>query len=153
MSDTFVIALPVGTRLAELSHELDARGLVSGRQLFDGDEIRPGDEEIILAQSGAQLALRVSISIDQPARVAGGGFQFRRAQKARMRDARLPPPGTILRHVSKGNAVECVVADNGLFEFDGGTYRSLTEAARDAAKKLGLSPTVNGFLFWGLGPK
>lgn len=65
------------------------------------------------------------------------------------RDARLPPVGTTLVKRDRHGAPRCectLVADG--YRYKNTTYRSLTAAARVAAKDLGISQDVNGLVFW-----
>ena len=67
-------------------------------------------------------------------------------------DARLPPPGTVLKKLDRHGAVrcECTIGEDGI-HYAGQTYRSLSGAAMAAAKDLGLAnKTQNGFTFWGI---
>jgi hypothetical protein len=60
-------------------------------------------------------------------------------------DTRIPPPGSVLTRVYKGEALQVKVLDEG-FEFEGQTYRSLSAVA-----KVITGQHYNGFLFFGLG--
>ncbi len=73
------------------------------------------------------------------------------AAEPRERDARLPPPGTVLKKLDRSGAVrcECKVTEAGVV-YKGETFRSLSGAAMAAAKDLGINGSQNGFLFWGL---
>jgi len=67
-------------------------------------------------------------------------------------DARLPPPGTVLKKVDRHGAVrcECSIEEGGI-RYAGTLYRSISAAAMAAAKDLGLANrTQNGFSFFGL---
>lgn len=69
----------------------------------------------------------------------------------RMRDGRLPPIGTkLLKHDRLGRVrCECEVTAQG-FVYRSTTYRSLSAAAAAAAKDLGISTAVNGYVFFSL---
>ncbi|MGC4114489.1 MAG: DUF2924 domain-containing protein [Myxococcales bacterium] len=69
----------------------------------------------------------------------------------RARDPRLPPPGTVLKKLDRAGAVrcECKVTEAG-FIYKGEEFRSLSAAAMAAAKDLGVSGAVNGYLWWGI---
>lgn len=60
------------------------------------------------------------------------------------RDARIPPPGSVLRKAFKGREHTVVVRDNG-FEHEGRVYRSLTAVAHAIS-----GSHWNGLLFFGL---
>jgi hypothetical protein len=60
-------------------------------------------------------------------------------------DTRVPPPGSVLTRVYKGEALQVKVLDEG-FEFEGQTYRSLSAVAKAITGQH-----YNGFLFFGLG--
>jgi len=75
-----------------------------------------------------------------------------KAPREKVRDPRLPEPGTVLRKLDrKGNVrCECTVEADGI-RYNGTLYRSLSAAAMAAAKDLGLGgKTQNGFSYWGL---
>lgn len=66
------------------------------------------------------------------------------------RDPRLPPVGTLLTKKDRdGKEVTCKVLEAGV-EYKGETFKTLSGAARAAAKDLGLATSQNGFLFWGV---
>ncbi len=70
----------------------------------------------------------------------------------RVRDPRLPPPGTVLQKKDRQGAIrcECTIEENGI-RYAGAVYRSLSAAAMVAAKDLGLAnKTQNGWNFWGI---
>lgn len=72
--------------------------------------------------------------------------------RERVRDPRLPPPGTVIQKRARDGSVrcECTVEPEGI-RYKGTTYRSLSAAAMAAAKDLGIQrATQNGFTFWGL---
>ncbi|MFO0836119.1 MAG: DUF2924 domain-containing protein [Phycisphaerales bacterium] len=60
------------------------------------------------------------------------------------RDARIPPPGSVLKKTFKGSEHTVVVRDNG-FEHEGRVYRSLTVVAHAIS-----GSHWNGLLFFGL---
>jgi len=64
--------------------------------------------------------------------------------KARIRDRRLPIPGTVISKVYKGTIIDVKVLDKG-FEYDGKTYRTLSAIAGDVTGQH-----WNGYLFFGL---
>ncbi|EAU66075.1 conserved hypothetical protein [Stigmatella aurantiaca DW4/3-1] len=67
-----------------------------------------------------------------------------RAPAAEGRDARLPPPGTVLTRVFKGAQHRVTVREDGI-EFEGQLHRSLSSVA-----KLITGTAWNGFTFFGL---
>lgn len=67
-----------------------------------------------------------------------------RAPAADGRDARLPPPGTVLTRVFKGAQHRVTVREDGI-EFEGQLHRSLSSVA-----KLITGTAWNGFTFFGL---
>ena len=62
----------------------------------------------------------------------------------RLRDSRLPIPGSVIEREYKGHTVAVSVLDDG-FEYDGQTYRSLSGIAREIT-----GTNWNGMLFFGL---
>ena len=73
----------------------------------------------------------------------------------RLQDKRLPPVGTrVSKKDREGKEVAfCHVTEKGI-SYAGEVYHSLSGAAQAALKTLGLkSPTVNGYVFWGLDGK
>lgn len=75
-----------------------------------------------------------------------------KAHHERVRDPRLPEPGTVIQKRDRQGNVrcECTVETDGV-RYKGTLYRSLSAAAMAAAKDLGLGgKTQNGFTYWGL---
>ena len=66
------------------------------------------------------------------------------ASKGRIRDRRLPIPGTVISKVYKSTIINVKVLDKG-FEFDGKTYRTLSSIAGAVTGQH-----WNGYLFFGL---
>jgi len=66
------------------------------------------------------------------------------AGEVRIRDRRLPIPGTVISKVYKGTIIDVKVLDNG-FEYDGKAYRSLSAIAGAVTGQH-----WNGYLFFGL---
>lgn len=64
-------------------------------------------------------------------------------------DSRLPALGARLVRTAGKKRCECVVEEKG-FRYGGRLYPSLSAAAAAAASNLGLNPSQNGFLFWGV---
>ena len=74
------------------------------------------------------------------------------APRERVRDPRLPPPGTVIEKRDRHGAVrcKCIVEEDGV-RYDGKLHRSLSAAAMAAAKDLGIGGrTQNGYTFFGL---
>ena len=69
----------------------------------------------------------------------------------RVRDPRLPPPGTVLQKKDRHGNLRCeATVEEGGIRYNGNLHRSLSAAAMAAAKDLGLGGSQNGFLFWGV---
>lgn len=72
--------------------------------------------------------------------------------RERVRDPRLPPPGTVIEKRDRAGNVrcKCTVETDGI-RYEGKVYRSLSAAAMAAAKDLGIGGrSQNGYTFWGL---
>jgi hypothetical protein len=69
----------------------------------------------------------------------------------KLRDPRLPSPGTVLTKRTRHGATRCesTIEPDGI-QYNGTLYRSLFAAATAAATDLGIMGTQNGFVFWGL---
>ena len=65
----------------------------------------------------------------------------------RLKDARLPVPGTVIEREYKGHVITVKVLDKG-FEYEGKSYRSLSAIAREVT-----GTHWNGFHFFGLSGK
>ncbi len=74
----------------------------------------------------------------------GNRRSSRRRHRPRLREIRLPMPGSLIRRVYKGREIVARVLDNG-FEYDGQRYRSLSAIA-----KVITGAHWNGLLFFGL---
>ena len=66
------------------------------------------------------------------------------AGETKIRDRRLPIPGTVISKVYKGTIIDVKVLDKG-FEYDGKAYRSLSAIAGAVTGQH-----WNGYLFFGL---
>ena len=68
-----------------------------------------------------------------------------------VRDPRLPAPGSVIRHLSRGvEKASAIVRTDGI-EYAGTLYRGVNAAAKAAAADLGLAAGErNGYEFWGL---
>ena len=64
--------------------------------------------------------------------------------ESKIRDRRLPIPGTVISKVYKGTIIDVKVLDKG-FEYDGKAYRSLSSIAGAVTGQH-----WNGYLFFGL---
>jgi Protein of unknown function (DUF2924) len=67
---------------------------------------------------------------------------LQRSSVAGERDSRLPPPGTVLTRLYKGQSLQMLVRSDG-FEFDGTLFPSLSAAAKAIT-----GSHCNGFLFF-----
>lgn len=97
-----------------------------------------------------QLANEADIRITPPhGALAGdaGGSAGGRSAGRRLRDPRLPVPGTLLEREYKGHVLSVRVLDKG-FEYEGRTYRSLSAVAREVT-----GTHWNGMAFFGLARK
>lgn len=75
------------------------------------------------------------------------------APRERVRDPRLPPPGTVIEKRDRKNAVRCTctVEEDGAIRCQGKLYKSLSAAALAAARDLGIEgKAFNGYVWWGL---
>ncbi len=63
------------------------------------------------------------------------------------RDRRLPPPGNVIARVYKGRQLRVTVLEDG-FEYEGIRHRTLSAAAKAIT-----GCHLNGYAFFGLGPK
>ena len=66
---------------------------------------------------------------------------------AAFRDRRLPPPGNVIARVYEGRQLRVTVLEDG-FEYEGIRYRTLSAAAKAIT-----GCHLNGYAFFGLGPK
>ena len=95
-----------------------------------------------------EIANEADIRIRPPKGFLGGEGGFAPPMiSRRMRDPRLPVPGTVLERDYKRRTVRVKVLDKG-FEYDGQVYRSLSAIAREVT-----GTSWNGFLFFGLDQK
>jgi hypothetical protein len=67
-----------------------------------------------------------------------------RKKKERIRDARIPPPGTVISKKYKGNEYSVKVLESG-FEYEGAYYRTLSAVANEIT-----GSHWNGYAFFGL---
>ena len=87
--------------------------------------------------------LRTTAPRTPPATTGGNGVRDAKPAPAST-DERIPPPGTVLTRVYRGQAYHVVVCEDG-FEYDGEVYRSLSAVARKIT-----GSHWNGLLFFGL---
>lgn len=126
-------------------------------------DLQPGEHRLVRAVIEGQapglrvLAQRCGLSRKQAARVlrrladALGEDPIARTARTLSQDQRLPKPGTVLRRRVGDREVECRITTDGLFEYAGRRYRSLSAAALDASRDVGRPRVaINGFEFWGL---
>jgi len=85
--------------------------------------------------------LRTTAPRTPPATIGGNGAQGAKPAAA-VTDERIPPPGTVLTRVYRGQAYHVVVRDDG-FEYNGEVSRSLSAIA-----KMITGSHWNGFLFF-----
>ena len=89
-----------------------------------------------------EIANEADIRVRPPREFLNGA-----ASQTRVRDERLPVPGTLIEREYKGRVVSVRVLDKG-FEYEGRTYRSLSAVAREVT-----GTNWNGMLFFGLAKK
>jgi hypothetical protein len=82
-----------------------------------------------------------------PPRTVVRAIREQRLEPPEATDDRLPPPGTSLTRIYKGNQLEVHILADG-FEYAGSRYRSLSAVAKAIT-----GTHVNGFRFFGLGGK
>jgi len=93
------------------------------------------------AQTKLEQFIKVYDPINNRALRQNGNNQ---AVKGKVRDKRLPVPGSVISKVYKGNIINVKVLDKG-FEYDGKLYRTLSSVAGAITGQH-----WNGFLFFGL---
>jgi hypothetical protein len=91
----------------------------------------------------AAVAASAASTPRTPARAPGSRPEPRRASVAR-RDARLPPPGTVMRRTCNGVEHQVTVLEAG-FDYRGEVFTNLSHIAR-----LITGTSWNGYLFFGL---
>jgi len=89
-----------------------------------------------------EIASEADIRVRPPREFLNGA-----ASPTRVRDERLPVPGTLIEREYKGRVVSVRVLDKG-FEYEGRIYRSLSAVAREVT-----GTNWNGMLFFGLAKK
>jgi hypothetical protein len=108
-----------------------------------------GDLSERARQRAAELAQNADLRLNPPkAKLASAPAE--RPQTATLRfqpDERLPPPGTLLTRLYKGQTLQVHVLAHG-FEFEGAVYRSLSAVAKAIT-----GSHCNGYLFFRLGGK
>ena len=62
----------------------------------------------------------------------------------RLRDNRLPAPGSIITKTYRGKTIEVKVLDNG-FEYEGKVFKSISRVAMTIVKRQ-----ISGYVFFGL---
>ena len=62
----------------------------------------------------------------------------------RLRDNRLPAPGSIITKTYRGKAIEVKVLENG-FEYEGKVFKSISRVAMTIVKRQ-----ISGYVFFGL---
>ena len=97
-------------------------------------------------QRAAELANDADLRLSPPKVVgAGPSDRTKRAARHLRPDDRLPPPGTVLTRLYKGETLQIQVLPRG-FEFQGDLYQSLSAVAKAITGQH-----CNGFLFFRLG--
>ncbi|KAB2949473.1 MAG: DUF2924 domain-containing protein [Phycisphaerae bacterium] len=163
------MAMNVGKEIAEL-RQMTVRELREKYQAVFGEPTRAGNRDWLfkriawriqsLAEGGLSerarlraevLARDADLRTTAPRAASGGngvsgpaaGNGARDAKPSPSRaDERVPPPGTVLTRVYRGQAYHVVVRDDG-FEYDGQVFRSLSAIA-----KLITGSHWNGLLFF-----
>lgn len=95
----------------------------------------------------AEIAGDAEGEISLPLRAFTGQLGLRvrtRKKKERIRDARIPPPGTVISKKYKGNEYSVKVLETG-FEYEGACYRTLSAVANEIT-----GSHSNGYAFFGL---
>jgi hypothetical protein len=95
-------------------------------------------------QRAAELASDAEMRLSAPAGAADGDAAGEAARRLRLRARELPPAGTVLTRVYRGRVIEVRVLEKG-FEYNGGTYRSLSAVATAIT-----GSHWSGFRFFGL---
>ena len=95
-----------------------------------------------LAPTAEFIRRQIPRGFNPAAVVSAADTRSRRERK--VRDIRLPAPGTVISRTWRGRELRLLVLKDG-FELDGARYGSLSEAARAAT-----GAHWNGKLFWGL---
>jgi len=109
-----------------------------------------GDLSARARQRAAELANDADLRMNPPKVLAVAAVPGEPAEPRALRfkaDDRLPPPGTLLSRVYRGQAVQVKVLPNG-FEYEGQVYRSLSAVAKAIT-----GSHVNGYFFFNLGGK
>jgi hypothetical protein len=98
-------------------------------------------------QRAAELANDADLRLSPPRVVVGAGPSARtKTAEVHIRtDDRLPPPGTVLTRLYKGETLQIKVLPRG-FEFQGDLYKSLSAVAKAITGQH-----CNGYLFFRLG--
>jgi hypothetical protein len=100
------------------------------------------------SRAAPDLPARTEFDAKNSRRKAGDG-EGERASAQGTGDDRIPPAGTVLSRTVGTKRCQCTVEEGG-FRYQGRLYGSLSAAASAAAQDDGLSPSQNGYVFWGL---
>jgi len=157
------MALDIGKEIADLK-QMTVRELREKYETVFGEPTRAGNKDFLfkriawriqsLAEGGLSerarrrpdvLArdadLRTTAPRTPPATTGGNGARDAKAA-ASLADERVPPPGTVLTRVYRGQAYHVIVRNDG-FEYDGEVFRSLSAIA-----KMITGSHWNGLLFF-----
>ena len=157
------MALDIGKQIAVLK-QMGVRALREKYEEVFGEPTRAGNRDFLfkriawriqsLAEGdlserarrrAAELARDADLRTTEPrapAATDGGNGAKHAGPAPALADKRVPPPGTVLTRVHRGQAYHVVVRDDG-FEYDGEVFRSLSAVA----KKI-TGSHWNGFLFF-----
>ncbi len=144
------MSLDIGKQIAELK-QMTVRELREKYEQVFGEPTRAGNKDFLFkriawriqllaegdlserARRRAELLardadLRTTAPRTPPTTIGGNGAKDAKPA-ASLADERVPPPGTVLTRVYRGQAYHVVVRDDG-FEYDGQVFRSLSAVAK-----------------------
>lgn len=144
------MALDIGRQIAELK-QMTVRELREKYEAVFGEPTRAGNKDFLfkriawriqslaegdLSERARRRAdvlardadLRTTAPRTPPTTIGGDGVKDAKPA-ASLADERVPPPGTVLTRVYRGQAYHVVVRDDG-FEYDGQVFRSLSAVAK-----------------------
>ncbi len=103
-----------------------------------------------LSEQVKQRALEIAKTINLPEKPSADKLIPAKKKKYktqnRIKNRRLPMPGTVLTREYKGKLIQVEVLEDGFFEYEGGKYRSLSAVAKTIT-----GSHWNGYLFFRLG--
>jgi hypothetical protein len=151
------MAMDIGRELAEL-RQMSVRELREKYETVFGEPTRAGNKDFLFKRIAWRIQSLAEGDLSERARrraetLARDADLRTTAPKAANNpkpvpsrgDKRIPPPGTVLTRVYRGQAYHVVVHEDG-FEYDGQVFSSLSAIA-----KLITGSHWNGMLFFGLG--